>query len=250
MDHVAARKNPLTPQQVPCEGQRQGLLSSNTGRSTNPPHPCSLGPSSLRGPFVSGAASGAPTREHWRVHRSAGSQAASQRRGVLPTRAIGPNRDRRCISPTRSDRASTSLIEPTLNSTSVMVAAQPTAAWFALANSITPVCPCPPVFLGFALHGRRLGVLELEPVLWRAAHRHCHGDDGDWVFGVAPGAVSGGPSTARRVPSSFGFAFRRSREPSVKQCRRQKWFASPSSPPMPASASKSQVSGFLFFPQT
>jgi hypothetical protein len=80
---------------------RQGLLSSNTGRSTNPPHPCSLGPSSLRGPFVSGAASGAATREHWRAHRSAGSQAASQRRGLLPTRAIGPNRDHRCISPTK-----------------------------------------------------------------------------------------------------------------------------------------------------
>ena len=45
--------------------------------------------------------------------------------------------------PLRSDRASTSLIEPTLNSTSVTVAAQPTAAWFALANSISTVPGAP-----------------------------------------------------------------------------------------------------------
>ena len=83
-----------------------------------------------------------------------------------------------------------------------------------------------------------------------AAHRHCHGGDGDWVFGVTAGAVSGGRSAARRVPSSFGFAFRRSRAPSLKQCRRQKLFASPSSPPLPASASRAQVCGFVFFPQT
>src|SRR5215831_14575500 len=71
-----------------------------------------------------------------------------------------------------------------------------------------------------------------------AAHRHCHGGGG-WGFSV--GAVTGGRSTARRGPPSFGFALGRSREPSLKQCRRQKLFSSPSSPPFPASASKAQV---------
>src|SRR5215468_9322134 len=81
-------------------------------------------------------------------------------------------------------------------------------------------------------------------------HRHCHGGDGGWVLGVAVGVVSVGRSTVRRDFSSFDFAFRRSRGPSLRQCRRQKLFGSPSSPPLPASASRAQVSGFLFFPQT
>src|SRR5262245_17752545 len=94
----------------------------------------------------------------------------------------------------------------------------------------------------------------------RAAHRHCHCGDEGWVFVVGAGA-SWGRSTARRapepyaprspVPSCFDFAFRRSCGPSLKQCKRQKLFVSPSSPPLPASASKAQVSGFfVFFPQT
>ena len=83
-------------------------------------------------------------------------------------------------------------------------------------------------------------------------HRHCHGGDGGWVLGVAVGVVSVGRSTVRRdFFSSFDFAFRGSRDPSLRQCRRQKLFGSPSSPPLPASASRAQVSEFfVFFPQT
>ena len=53
-------------------------------------------------------------------------------------------------------------------------------------------------------------------------HRHCHGGDGGWVLGVVVGVVSVGRSTVRRDFSSFDFAFRRSRDPSLRQCRRQK----------------------------
>src|SRR5262249_44046965 len=82
-------------------------------------------------------------------------------------------------------------------------------------------------------------------------HRHCHGGDSGWVLGVAVGVVSVGRSTVRRDFSSFDFAFRRSRDPSLRQSTRQKLFGSPSSPPLPASASRAQVSGFfVFFPQT
>src|SRR5262245_38684200 len=89
------------------------------------------------------------------------------------------------------------------------------------------------------------------PPEYLGTHRHCHGGDDGWVLGVAVGVVRVGRLTVRRDFSSFDFAFRRSRDPSLRQCRRQKLFGSPSSPPLPASASRAQVSGFfVFFPQT
>src|SRR5262245_5508680 len=100
--------------------------------------------------------------------------------------------------------------------------------------------------------GSEGGLFAIDPHLRsprETHHRHC--GDGGWLFGVAAGVASGGRSTARRGTSSFDLAFRGSRVPSLKQCKRQKLFDSPSSPPFPASASKAQVSGLLvFFPQT